>query len=137
MSSLHPVMPPTMRILVRGIGTVLGLSAALAGVTGLAADSALVALNALGFIGACALSGAAVFYSVALERIGLASARSAAVALTRVLAGSAAVAAVIFFVLFEQGRFRAEASRFGLHSVSGIAVLVVLAAVLAIAWRDR
>src|SRR3954453_7614653 len=50
-------------------------------------ESPPMALNAVGFVGTGALSSAAVFYSVALLRIGLHSARKAATTLVAVLAG--------------------------------------------------
>ncbi|MHC1561536.1 hypothetical protein ACR9E3_21450 [Actinomycetospora sp. C-140] len=136
-SSFGLVMPPNMRILARGTVQVLGATTAASAVAGLVALDPLVALNALGFIGVCALSCVAVFYSVALERIGLTRARNAASTLVTVFAGSAGATAVLFVVLFTQARFRDEAARFGLHSVAGIAVLAVLGAVLTVMWRER
>jgi len=130
-------MPPNMAILVRGTVAVLGSTSAVSAATGLATTDPLMALNAVGFIGAGALSAAAVFYSVALLRIGLHSARTAATTLVAVLAGSALLMTVILAALLSQARFRAEASTFGLHSVVGIGVLLVLAAALAVAWHDR
>jgi len=40
-------------------------------------------------------------------------------------------------LLLTEARFRDEASRFGLHSVAGIGVLLVLAAALAVTWHER
>jgi hypothetical protein len=137
LSIFGPVMPPLMRILARGTARVLGTTAALATVTGLVARDPLVALNALGFVGICALAATAVFYSVALERIGLDRARNAATTVIAVLGGSAGVMGVVFLALVTQERFREEASRFGVHSVTGIVVLVLLGAVLAVMWRER
>jgi cytochrome bd-type quinol oxidase subunit 2 len=131
------VMPPLMRILARGIALVLGATAALAAVAGAVAENPLVALNAFGFVGLCALAATTVFYSVALERIGLHRARHAATTLITVLAGSAGVMAAVFLALVTQERFRAEAARFGYHSVAGLVVLAVLGVVLAVLWHDR
>jgi uncharacterized membrane protein len=130
-------MPPLMRILARGAALVLGTTAALAAVAGLVAGDPLVALNAFGFVGICALAATAVFYSVALERIGLDRARNAATTIVAVLGGAAAVMGAVFLALVTQERFRDEASRFGYHSVAGIVVLVLLGAVLAVMWRER
>ena len=130
-------MPPNMRILARGTVQVLGATTAVSTVAGIATLDPLVALNVLGFVGVCALSCVAVFYSVALERIGLTRARNAASTLVAVFAGSAGVMTVLCVVLFTQTRFRDEAARFGLHSVAGIAVLAVLGAVMTLMWRER
>ena len=126
-----------MAILVHGTVAVLGSAAALAALAGAATASPLMALNAVGFVGAGALSSAAVFYSVALLRIGLHSARKAATTLVAVLAGSAGVMTLLLVLLLTEARFRDEASRFGLHSVAGIGVLLVLAAALAVTWHER
>lgn len=126
-----------MRFLARGTVGVLGAVAAGSGVVGVVAGSPLVALNSTGFVGGCALAATVVFYSVALERVGLASARTAAVVLVRVLAGSAAVSAVLLVVLLRQARFAAEASRFGLHSAVGMGVLAILFGALVAMVRDR
>ncbi len=126
-----------MAILVQGTVAVLGSAAALAVLAGAATASPLIALNAVGFVGTGALSSAAVFYSVALLRIGLDSARKAATTLVAVLAGSAGVMTLVLVLLLTEARFRDEASRFGLHSVAGIGVLLVLAAALAITWHER
>lgn len=126
-----------MAILVHGTVAVLGSAAALAVLAGVATASPLMALNAVGFVGAGALSFAVVFYSVALLRIGLHSARKAATTLVAVLACSAGLMAVVLAALLTEARFRDEASRFGLHSVAGIGVLLVLAAALALTWRER
>jgi len=126
-----------MAILVHGTVAVLGSAAALALLAGVATASPLMALNAVGFVGTGALSSAAVFYSVALLRIGLDSARKAATTLVAVLAGSAGLMTLVLVLLLTEARFRDEASRFGLHSVAGIGVLLVLAAALAITWHER
>lgn len=126
-----------MAILVRGTIAVLGSAAALSALAGLAMTSPLMALNAVGFVGIGALSSAAVFYSVALLRIGLNSARKAATTLVAVLAGSAGLMALVLVLLLTEARFREEASRFGLHSVAGVGVLLVLAVALAITWHER
>jgi hypothetical protein len=126
-----------MAILVHGTVAVLGSAAALAALAGVATASPLMALNAVGFVGTGALSSAAVFYSVALLRIGLNSARSAATTLVAVLAGSAGFMTLVLVLLLTEARFRDEASRFGLHSVAGIGVLVVLATALAVTWHER
>jgi|SRR4051812_21653498 tellurite resistance protein TehA-like permease len=126
-----------MAILVHGTVAVLGSAAALAALAGVATASPLMALNAVGFVGTGALSSAAVFYSVALLRIGLHSARKAATTLVAVLAGSAGFMTLVLVLLLTEARFRDEASRFGLHSVAGIGVLVVLATALAVTWHDR
>ncbi len=126
-----------MAILVHGTVAVLGSAAALAALAGVATASPLMALNAVGFVGTGALSSAAVFYSVALLRIGLHSARKAATTLVAVLAGSAGFMTLVLVLLLTEARFRDEASRFGLHSVAGIGVLVVLATALAVTWHER
>ena len=126
-----------MAILVHGTVAVLGSAAALAALAGVATASPLMALNAVGFVGTGALSSAAVFYSVALLRIGLNSARKAATTLVAVLAGSAGFMTLVLVLLLTEARFRDEASRFGLHSVAGIGVLLVLATALAVTWRER
>jgi tellurite resistance protein TehA-like permease len=126
-----------MAILVHGTVAVLGSAAVLAALAGVATASPLMALNAVGFVGTGALSSAAVFYSVALLRIGLHSARKAATTLVAVLAGSAGFMTLVLVLLLTEARFRDEASRFGLHSVAGIGVLVVLATALAVTWHDR
>jgi hypothetical protein len=126
-----------MAILVHGTVAVLGSAAALAALAGVATASPLMALNAVGFVGTGALSSAAVFYSVALLRIGLNSARKAATTLVAVLAGSAGFMTLVLVLLLTEARFRDEASRFGLHSVAGIGVLVVLATALAVTWHER
>lgn len=126
-----------MAILVHGTVAVLGSAAALAALAGVATASPLMALNAVGFVGTGALSAAAVFYSVALLRIGLNSARKAATTLVAVLAGSAGFMTLVLVLLLTEARFRDEASRFGLHSVAGIGVLVVFATALAVTWHER
>lgn len=126
-----------MAILVHGTVAVLGSAAVLATLAGAATACPLVALNAVGFVGTGALSSAAVFYSVALLRIGLNSARRAATTLVAVLAGSAGVMTLVLVLLLTEARFREEASRFGLHSVAGVGVLLVLAVALAITWHER
>ncbi len=131
------VLPPNMNILVRGTAAVLALTVAVSGITGLASMDAVVALNAAGFIGTCALSVAAIYYAVALERVGLRSARKAATSVIAVLAGAAVAMTLLFFLLVSESRFQDEAARFGLQSVAGILVLVVLATVLAMIRRDR
>lgn len=131
------MMPPNMALLAHGTAVVLALNAAVSAITGVAMMSPLMALNAFGFIGACALASAVVFLGVAIERAGFDTARAAATALVSVLAWSALAAAVVLCALFTQSRFRDEASRFGFHSVVGIGVLVVFVAVLAVLWRDR
>lgn len=131
------VMPPNMRILARGIAVVLGLVVGVSGVTGLLTGNPMIALNGVGFIGICALSAAVVFFSTAIERVGLTAARQAAVTLVAVLAAAALLMTILFVVLILQARFRAEASGFGLHSAAGILVLAVLGVVLALTWRDR
>ncbi|WP_328305666.1 hypothetical protein [Actinomycetospora sp. NBC_00405] len=130
-------MPPNMAIMVHGTVAVLGSAAALAALAGVATASPLMALNAVGFVGTGALSSAAVFYSVALLRIGLNSARKAATTLIAVLAGSAGFMTLVLVLLLTEARFRDEASRFGLHSVAGIGVLLVLATALAVTWHER
>jgi hypothetical protein len=126
-----------MAILVHGTVAVLGSAAALAALAGVATASPLMALNVVGFVGTGALSSAAVFYSVALLRIGLNSARKAATTLVAVLAGSAGFMTLVLVLLLTEARFRDEASRFGLHSVAGIGVLVVLATAVAVTWHER
>lgn len=126
-----------MAIMVHGTVAVLGSAAALAALAGVATASPLMALNAVGFVGTGALSSAAVFYSVALLRIGLNSARKAATTLIAVLAGSAGFMTLVLVLLLTEARFRDEASRFGLHSVAGIGVLLVLATALAVTWHER
>jgi tellurite resistance protein TehA-like permease len=126
-----------MAILVHGTVAVLGSAAALAALAGVATASPLMALNAVGFVGTGALSSAAVFYSVALLRIGLNSARKAATTLVAVLAGSAGFMTLVLVLLLTEARFRDEASTFGLHSVAGVGVLVVLATALAVTWHER
>jgi hypothetical protein len=126
-----------MAILVHGTVAVLGSAAALAALAGVATASPLMALNAVGFVGTGALSSAAVFYSVALLRIGLNSARKAATTLVAVLACSAGFMTLVLVLLLTEARFRDEASRFGLHSVAGIGVLVVLATALTVTWHER
>ena len=54
-----------------------------------------------------------------------------------VLAGAAVAMTLLFFLLVSESRFQDEAARFGLQSVAGILVLVVLATVLAMIRRDR
>ncbi|MDD7921787.1 hypothetical protein [Actinomycetospora callitridis] len=130
-------MPPNMAILVHGTVAVLGSAAALATLAGVATASPLMALNTVGFVGSGALSSAAVFYSVALLRIGLNSARKAATTLVAVLAGSAGFMTLVLVLLLTEARFRDEASRFGLHSVAGIGVLVVLVTAVAVTWHER
>ena len=132
-----PVLPPNMKVLARGTAVVLGLTSVVSGIAGIAAADPVVALNAVGFIGTCALSLAAIYYSVALERIGLTSARKAATSLVAVLAGSALLTTLLLFVLLRDDRFKDEAMRFGFQSATGILVLVVLAAVLGLLWRGR
>lgn len=126
-----------MRILARGTALVLGTTAGFSTLAGVVATQPLVALNALGFIGLCALAATTVFYSIALERIGLHRARNAATTLIAVLGGSAGVMALLFLALVTQERFRDEASRFGYHSLAGIVVLALLGVVLAVMWRER
>ena len=130
-------MPPTMKILLQGTAVVLLVTAAVSMLPGLAARSALVALNSVGFTGIGALSIATVFYAVALERIGLNRARNAAITLVTVLACGALAMTGLLFVLLSEPRFMAEASRFGLHSLAGIAVLTVLLVDLGVIWHDR
>lgn len=130
-------MPPTMLVLARGTATVLGASVLASAVIGAVAGSATTALNALGFIGGCALALAVIFYSVALERVGIHAARTAASVLVVVLGGSALLMTGVLVALLARADIRAEAGVLGLHSAVGAAVLVVLGALLLALWRDR
>ena len=130
------MLPPNLYVLVRGSSVVLAACAVGSGALGGVLGDPVIALNSLGFVGTCALSCTAIFYSVALERIGVTAALQAARKIVTVLAVSAGVAAVILVSLLSQARFRDEASHVGVHSVAGIVVLVILLGVGTVLWRD-